>query len=555
MGPLLAALHIAVAAHLAAAGASPPAPAQLEALDRDAAIVARIDLIHIDRAIGAARRASPHLDAAATAAGALSRAQIGFDVLSADAWRDAGVDLAAPIAVSALALDRQAAEAALVAGSPAPLYWRSRAALPIADAAAADEAIRRAARAVPGVEPTEGRRPGPLVAGTIEGLGAAVFARRRDRVLIIDVLLPFAGGEEEASRRAAARPGTGIAPAAAPVFEGPGLALWTSAERMYAALELFERRARARRVAAPLGFERPLPMATDTACAPFERLAARGALGDVSLRVAVEEDAAAVRARWRVRQTSDLTEYLAPATGGLATPPDAELALGWHIERPARLAALPRPGALDRPLRDVRRHAARCGAAGQAVLWIFGWPELGGSFFAQLHRVGSRAAVLARAVGPGAAALRTLETDLDRIVGALAVATHAGEGASPAADELLDAIFGARRPGPASAEHIWGRGRLRPFRERADGEAITYGAGRGTPSVAWFLGGDGAPPASPPSSWGWLRADGGRALEHARARAGIPRWLRLDARALGSLRAIASAPDGHIALDVELALR
>jgi hypothetical protein len=543
---MLAAVLVIVAGVLAAPTSSAAARDHLGFLDRDAAVLVRIDLDHLERSIAATRRTSSAVDRGAAALAAVARARAGFDPLTAAGWRAAGFDPARPVFASALALDAHAAETSRRRGSSPSVSWRSRVVLPLADAAQAEATARRLAGLIPGLHEVASGGP-VLLAGQLPGTGVRIVASRRGDAILLDVLTPRAGTvDHAAARRAAARTGSGAPPAAARSLAGPGIAIWTSPDRVLAAFALAERPGRGE----------PQPATIAQECGGFLQLAERGALADLELRLLAEPGALRARARWAIREGSALAAHLEPAESIVVPPAQAQLLFAWTIDRPARLAALPRPPALDRPSRDVRRHAAACGPGSLLVLWAFGWPELAGAFFDQLARVGPRAGAIAGSVGPGAGAVRTLGPDIDQLLAAIEIAAREPADVLAQIDGLLDVIFGARRAGPTPTEKVWGKGRLRPYRRSHPDGSKSYGSGRGGRSIDWFVA-PRAPRQRPPEgAWAWLRMDGGRALAAAASSApGLARWLDRGPRVIGPLEARATSSSDTLAIELRLGLR
>jgi hypothetical protein len=525
-------------------------------LDRDATVVVRVDLDHLERALVAARRASSTIDTGAAALAAVASARAGWNPLAAEGWRAAGFDPDRPILASALAIDGSAADAALRSGKRPALWWRSRIVLPVADPERATQAARRAAQLLPGLQVGAPSRHA-VVEGRLAGTSVRIVVQRKGDAFLVDALAPFAGIDDEASaRRAAARPGTGAPPPAAASLAEPGLALWTAPDRVITAYELAARWERARRIERALGHASDLPVVGDPACRAFHGLAATGALADLELRLRAEPDRLRARARWTIRDSSQLAAHLETAPAVIHPPARAQLAFAWTIAHPSRLAALPRPSELDRPSREVRRHASACGIGGRLILWAFGWPELAGAFFHQLANVGPRSKTIADSVGPGAGAARALGPDLDRVVAAVEIVARDAGGVSGHLDELFDSIFGGRRAGPAAIEHLWGQGRLKPYRRTHREGAMTYGAGRGGRSIAWFTAARAPRQAPPAGAWGWLRLDGGQMLEAAASRApALIRWLDRGPRALGWIDARATTAGDALAIEAVVDLR
>ena len=543
---------------------SPSLPAHAELIDGDAPFVVRADFADLVIALSAAAGASSRLGAVVTAGRTLIRARHDFDPLSAEDWRAAGFDPGSPMFASALAGGGGDRERASRAERHAQAVWRSRLALPVTDRDAAAASIDRWARSVPGVaaasdggaassraeEETRLTPDGeePIAAGRIGDTQIGVRATHSEHGIAVDVLIPGSSPGDRAHRRAAHRAPSALPREVTRAVRGQGLRLRIAPLEAYDALT------------GAFGQGASLP----PGCRGLSRLAAHGAIADVSLALRAREQGAGLQAGgdWRVRPESKLVGLLEAGSFISLPPARGDIALAWSWQDPAALRELPRPTGPARLPGDLRRLAAACGPGGKLVFWLFAWPEVGAAFFDALVGIGPRAEALARAAGPGSAAVRSVSPDYDTLVAGAEIAvperaTQSARGTDPGAiaEILMSAVFGDARPGPPGVDRVWGRGRILPYRRDLSAASMAFGAGRGEPSLRWYTNPDTAR-ATPPDGallWGRGSAEAIAAIATQRGVPGAP-WLDRAGRELGEVEARVSAGEDRVRLRLALEL-
>ncbi len=185
---------------------------------------------------------------------------------------------------------------------------------------------------------------------------------------------------------------------------------------------------------------------------------------------------------------------------------DAVLAATLYTGSLEKLRDLPRDSAIRAGWSPLWRRVRDCGKAIRAELELFAWPELFGQWLDEAARLSPGAAALVASVRNLGIAARSLSlADIRESIAFAEVSLVAR--ARPAAEAVLDAVFGARHPGRRHTS--WGSGRLRPY--LIESRALsTVGAAFGEGSLKWRLRRYRA--GGPGKLLGSLGADGGAVL-------------------------------------------
>jgi hypothetical protein len=490
----------AIVAALTALVAAPARAAPgAELLDADAALWIRLDAAPLAAvADELTRRAGP--------AGASLRrgvedavvAAIGGSPLTPDGWRALGLDPARPVLAAVGAIDEAALLGATgltgtLLGGPAPprnaaprrgpggvAVWRSRALLPVLDAARARATVARLSAALPvvAVERAHAAAIGRLVGalGDAGGDAAARLGRAgvlalapgprggivaialHGRWLVVDELVPVGRPlrwHSDADRvlRLLARRAT--ARASSPPLrhlDVAGVSALLIPARFTAAVLWSEL------AAAPLtraGIER-----VRLRCATTAAVTARGPLGDLGATLRARPGALEVDATWAVA---------APLAGVLAATRPAPLpragdldgtaaSLRSHVASWAPLAGLSFAGFTA----DLPPRLAACHPALAALALAYGWPHRIGALARNLTRAEPEAGPLIAGLGPFVAVVHDLPAAPEQLRDLhVSVEVAIAPAIVPALTRLADLVWGPGR-GDAGLRR-WGQGRLRAF--------------------------------------------------------------------------------------------
>jgi hypothetical protein len=496
------------------------ADAELEAwLDPDAPVAIRLEAGELERLAGLARSIGGEAGGVTALATLGGVRFLGFDPLSRRGWQSAGLDGDAPAmlqlpAIDSAATDKVYRELGRTSGQwgthrdDSPPLWRSRLVVRAADPARAIAALTggrlvdrataveagRAAELAAVLGASRGRGAavvrdlaalGVVAVATVPDAGALLFVRRKDAVVVVDLIAPFAGDalewrrDRDALRAALGRRGRGNGGAAgrAAALAGPGLVLWTHPLGLYHVGQAYRASEQLR-----LRFAGGALPDLARGCGKLRSLE-KATLTDLAVALRVEERALMVTARYGHR--GPLAGALAPAdhpvVAGLAATDlhgrlaVAQLAAVRRLARPALHA-----GGWD----AVWQQTGWCGEGATALVYGFSWPELAALWLDELVAAMPEVAPVIGGLGSVGVALDQVAAARTDLLGVVEIA------ADSAALELvaagLDAVFGTSRDRERPRPHrAWGRGPLHP--SPIAGEPGVLGAGFGK-STRWRLG-------------------------------------------------------------------
>lgn len=520
---------LAPASASAAPAASAPVDDLLAWIEPEAAAIVRFDPASLE-AVADLGAALPAGTSTRNLIAAGAAAVTGFNPLVARGWTGAGFT-DGPMLLQIAAIDARAAWSAGRASAAAPL-WRHRLVARAADPAAAVATLGRALALRDRVRPGQGdeealvalldvpagrapavdrrlARAGVLFLARLPGAGALVLVHAHDSIVVVDVLVPFAGGPLRWQTHAQALRRRTLPPRAVRNAElRAPLAVWLRPRPLVAAIE-----------AADWEDSEPGSLARrHSRCRPLRAVAQQSSLAALAIDADVGRGAVSLRLRWTPRDVAALRTALATRADGVRAPsPTLALSAVLRLAGTAGLRALARPPLLADRWEAPLESARDCGVAALPALIAFAWPELAGLFLDELAAVDPSAALLLDHIGNVAVAARRIATTFGDTEGIAEASVRPGARALVAG--WFDVLFADRRD--RGGARSWGRGPLRGYqREGIFGFAAGGGAGAlpapsspaPTPGIAIAH----VELAALPAPWSVLGALGHRA--HARLR-------------------------------------
>jgi len=513
-----------------------------EWLDGDAAAAFRIDAAQIEEGVDFYRRSGmPGAKQAVFVASAASTALLGFDVLTARSWLDAGFDSGAPILGSVAAIDDAAVAKVMKRGGKGAekLYWRTRILLGLSDRKLAEATLRKLAGLSPGVyevSPANAAIVGMLFGAPAKSGPAVVRALRKQDVLlvgrvplldqlfavhlqgdiaVVDFIENLAGSpiawrrdrkpllallaRKPAGRGLAARLGSG----AAKRLTETGSVLWLEPTRLLAAARAFEA-SQLLRTSPKARIDPASVPATLPVCADLRGALASGPFVDMAITTRLhparggKPGSLRTRVDWGLRTGYALGAALLIENDGLidvahqVEKRDAVAAGALYLRSLQPLRALPRPTMLQGNLPALVRSLRLCGARRATLLALFAWPQLAGQMLDEIAAVHPQAKTLVESARNTAVAIKRAATHQRDMVAAFE--TSFSSPADPLIQSYFDAVWGKQKQhkAPGRSYLTWGHGPIRPYRWQKSGLAV-FGFGLGSESVRWYLAG---PPPS-----------------------------------------------------------
>ncbi len=472
-------------------------------LDDSAGLVLRGETEDLEKLAALARGLGGDVSQVVNLASIGSAGALGFDLLSRAGWPVVGLDPARPffvqVSISGGGL-RHARAVAAIGDQAAVSAWARR--IPALDRVWTAGDNKGDLGALLGIKAGAAAEVGKLlVARHVEVVGWSsvlkvhAFIRREGGFLVAD-LFALRGRALDWSRDAAAvlprleKPARSILSrrGVADWLGKPGVSLWARPGALFDLL------------AEP----------AQRACGDLATATRPSGLTDVAVSLRRGRSALELSVGYRIADGSPLVPALALVDDRLATTRlgDAVLAATLYAGSLEKLRGVPRDAAIRAGWSTLWRRVRDCGRAIRVELEVFAWPELFGQWLEEAAALSPDAASLVASVRNLGVAAKTLSLADIRESIAFAEVSLIDRG-KPAAEAILDAVFGARHPGRRPQRHTsWGSGRLRPYMLGPRGLSIA-GAGFGQGSLTWRLrrgrGGRGG-------NLGSLAADGGALL-------------------------------------------
>ncbi|HEU5055508.1 MAG TPA: hypothetical protein VFU21_03260 [Kofleriaceae bacterium] len=464
----------------ATAAAAQPRSDGRHLLDEGAALVVRGEAEELERMAQLARSLGGELSQVVNLASIGSAGALGFDLLSRAGWPVVGLDPARPffVQVSPSSGGLRHARAVAAIGDPADLTaWSRR--IPALDRAWIAEGNKGDLGSMLGIkgEPAEVSRA--LVKRKVEVVGWSsvlkvyAFVRRDGGFLVVDLLVPRGraldwsrDGQAVLARLEPPRKGLPGRRGVASATGKPGVVLWT---RPGAVFDL-------------------LADPPERACADLAPAARDSGLTDLAVSLRRSRTHLEIHVTYGITDGSHLVPALAMVDDRLATTRlgDAVLAATLYTGSLATLRGLPRAAAIRAGWVPLWRRVRECGRAIRAELEVFAWPELFAQWLDEVDDLSPDAAALVASVrNLGVAAKAVSLKDVRTSLGFAEVSLV--DRGKPAAEGLLDSLFGARRTGRRPQRHTtWGKSALRPYLLGPRGLA-TVGVALGERSLTWRL--------------------------------------------------------------------
>lgn len=492
-------------------------------IDEGAALVIRAEPEELERLAALARSLGGDLSQVVNLASIGSAGALGFDLLSRAGWPVVGLDPARPLflQVSPSGGGLRHARAVAAVGDPAAVTaWSRR--VPALDRAWVAEGGKGDLAALLGIKgpPAEAARALALrkveVVGWSSVLKVYAFVRRDGPFLVVDLFVPRGraldwarDGAPVLARLDPPRKTLAGRRGVASWTGKPGLVVWT---RPGGVFDLFAEPA-------------------ERACGDLAPTGRESGLTDLALSLHRTRTTLEIDLAYGIAEGSLLVPALAMVDDRLATtrPGDAVLAATLFTGSLEKLRELPRAAAIRAGWVPLWRRVRDCGRSIRAELEVFAWPELLAEWLDEAADLSPEAASLVASVrNLGAAARSVSLKDVRTSLGFIEVSMV--DRGRPAAEGLLDALFGARQSARRPQRHTsWGKGALRPYVLGPRGLA-TVGVALGERSLAWRLRrGRGSRTGN---LLGALSADGGALLRQIAP--DLPPWLAAIGKAAAS---------------------
>jgi hypothetical protein len=226
----------------------------------------------------------------------------------------------------------------------------------------------------------------------------------------------------------------------------------------------------------------------ERACADLAPATRESGLTDLAVLLRRSRTSLEIDLAWGLAEGSQLVPALAIVDDRLATTrlADAVLTATLYTGSLDKLRALPRAAAIRAGWVPLWRRVRNCGPAVRAELQVFAWPELLAQWLDEAAQLSPDAASLVASVRNLGVAAKSISLQDIRTSLGFAEVSLVDRG-KPAVEGLLDALFGARKPGRRPQRHTtWGRGALRPYVLGPRGLA-TVGVALGERSLTWRL--------------------------------------------------------------------
>ncbi len=495
---------LAVALLAARPAAAQPRSDGRQLIDEGASLVLRAEPEELERLAALARSLGGDLSQVVNLASIGSAGALGFDLLSRAGWPVVGLDPARPFFVQVSPSGgglRHARAVAAIADPAAVTAWSRR--VPALDRAWIADGGKGDLGALLGIKTGAADVAALLVKRKVAVVGWSsvlkvyAFVRREGGgFLVVDLFVPR-GRALDWSRDGAAVLAR-LEPPKKSLLSRRGVASWTGKP----GVALWTR---------PGGLFDLLAEPAERACGDLAPATRDSGLTDLAVSLRRSRTSLELSLVYGLADDSQLVPALAMVDDRLATKRlgDAVVAATLYAGSLDTLRSLPRDAAIRAGWVPLWRRVRECGRAIRAELEVFAWPELFAQWLDEAADLSPEAASLVASLRNLGLAARSVS--LADLRGSLAFAeVSLVDRGKPAAEALLDALFGARRPGRRPQRHTaWSKGALRPYVLGPRGLA-TVGVALGERSLTWRLrrsrGGRGH------GLLGELAADGGALL-------------------------------------------
>lgn len=471
---------VAVVLWAASPAAAQPKNDGRHLIDEGASLVVRGEPEELERMAALARSLGGQVSQVANLASIGSAGALGFDLLSRAGWPVVGLDPARPffVQVSPAAGGLRHARAVAAIGDPADLTaWVRR--VPALDRAWLAQGGGGDIGSLLGIKTGAVDVAKALAKKKVEVVGWSsvlkvyAFLRRDGGFLVVDLFvlrgraLDWARDGQAVMARLDPPKKSLVGRRGVASWTGkPGVVVWTR----------------------PGGVFDLLADPAERACADLAPASRESGLTDLALLLRRSRTSLELDLAYGIAEGSQLPPALAIVDDRLATtrPADAVLTATLYSGSLDKLRALPRAPAIRAGWVPLWRRVRNCGPAVRAELEVFAWPELLAQWLDEVARLSPDAAALVASVRNLGLAARSISLkDIRTSLGFAEVSLV--DGGKPAAEGLLDALFGARKPGRRPQRHTaWGRGALRPYVLGPRGLA-TVGVALGERSLTWRL--------------------------------------------------------------------
>ena len=465
-----------------ATAAAQPRSDGRQLIDEGAALVVRADPDELERLAGLARSLGGEVSQLVNLASIGSAGALGFDLLSRAGWPVVGLDPARPLLIQVSLSGGGLRHARVVAaiGDPADFTaWSRR--VPTLDRSWIAEGGKGDLGALLGIKTGAAEVGKALAKKRIEVVGWSSVLKvyafvHRDGAFMVTDLFVLRGRALDWARDGAAVLAR-LDPPRKSVLSRRGAASWLG---LRGAVSAWSR---------PGGPFDLLAEPAERACADLAPSSRDSGLVDLALFLGPgRNNSLDLILSYGLADGTPLVAALAMVDDGLPTVrrSDAVLAATLHAGNLERLRELPRDAAIRAGWSPLWRRVRDCGRAIRTELEVFAWPELFGQWLTEAADLSPGAAAIISSVRNLGVAAKSVS--LRDVRGSVAYAeVSLVDRGKPAAEAILDALFGTRRPGRRPQRHTaWGRGSLRPYNLGPRGLSI-LGVALGERSLAWRL--------------------------------------------------------------------
>jgi len=463
-----------------ATAAAQPRSDGRQLIDEGAALVVRADPDELERLAALARSLGGEVSQLVNLASIGSAGALGFDLLSRAGWPVVGLDPARPIFVQVSLSGGGLRHARVVAavGDPADFTaWSRR--VPALDRSWIAEGGKGDLAALLGIKGPAAEAAKALVAKRVEVVGWSsvlkvyAFLRRDRGFMVVDIFVPRGRALDWARDSSAVL--ARLDPLKKSVLSRRGVASWLGKPGVVT-------------WSRPGGLFDLLAEPAERACGDLAIASRESGLLDLALSLRRGKSSLDLDLAYGLGDGSQLVPALAIVDDRLATSrqSDAVVAATLYTGSLAKLRDLPRDAAIRAGWSPLWRRVRDCGRAIRVELEVFAWPELFAQWLDEAADLSAGAASLVASVrNLGVAAKSVSLKDIRTSLAFLEVSLI--DRGKPAAELILDALFGARRTGRRPQRHMaWGTGALRPYVLGPRGLAMV-GVALGDRSLTWRL--------------------------------------------------------------------
>jgi len=463
----------------AAPAAGQPRSDGRQLLDDGAALVVRGDPDELERLAALARSLGGEVSQVVNLASIGSAGALGFDLLSRAGWPVVGLDPARPlfVQISPSSGGLRHARAVAAVGDPADFTaWSRR--IPALDRSWIAQGGRGDLGALLGIKGAPGEVVKAMGQKKVEVVGWSsvlkvyAFLRRDGAFMVVDLFT--VRGRALDWTRDGAQVLARLGPPKKSMLSRRGVADWLGKK----GVAVWTR---------PGGVFDLLAEPAERACGDLAPTIRGSGLVDVALSLRRDRTRLDLGLAYGLAQEAPLVAALSTVDDRLTTGRSSDaLAATLYTGSLEKLRDLPRESAIRAGWTPLWRRVRDCGRAIRAELVVFAWPELLGQWLDEASDLSPEAEALVTSVRNIGFAARSISLADLRASVAFAELSLVDRG-KPAAEGLLDALFGARRATRRPQRHTaWGKGALRPYLLGPRGLSL-LGVAFGERSLAWRL--------------------------------------------------------------------